>query len=148
MLKQERMSYLKQFDSVYPIERIISSLSYLTAGMVGFIWLIIAALLKKSVRSFLMYHIMQSIFISIAYYIFIQLYKLVYIAFAKIPIINAFMFIINSILMSPIQYIFGLSLLQAFTSSVIVYLVCTSFMGMYSYLPWISNIIKSNTGTR
>lgn len=142
------MIYLKPSNSVYTIERIISALSYLTAGMAGFIWLIIAAIFKKSIRSFLMYHIMQSIFISIAYYIFIELYKLIYIAFAKIPIINSLLFLLNSMLMSPIPFLFGLSLLQAITTAVIIYLVLTSFMGLYSYIPWISNIIKTNTGNR
>lgn len=142
------MIYLKPSNSVYTIERIISALSYLTAGMAGFIWLIIAAIFKKSIRSFLMYHIMQSIFISIAYYIFIELYKLIYIAFAKIPIINSLLFLLNSMLMSPIPFLFGLSLLQAITTTVIIYLVLTSFMGLYSYIPWISNIIKTNTGNR
>ena len=42
----------------YPIERIISAGTYLTAGGVGFVWLIIAALSRKTVTKFLMYHIL------------------------------------------------------------------------------------------
>ncbi len=139
---------MRQSDYINPLERIISALSYLTAGMAGFIWLIIAALLKKHIKSFLMYHIMQSIFISIAYYIFIELYKLVFVAFAKIPLINAFIFLINSFLNNPLPIFWGLSFLQVLTSLVIIYLTTTSFMGLYSYIPLVSDIIKGNTRDR
>ena len=56
-----------QTSNPFPIEKILSALSYITAGGVGFVWLIIAAVTKKIVRPFLMYHIMQSIFISILF---------------------------------------------------------------------------------
>ena len=39
----------------------------------------------------------------------------------------------------------GLSLIQLFTTTIILYLAITSGMGLYSYLPWISDIIKGNT---
>lgn len=136
---------MRPASSVYPIEKIISALSYLTAGMAGFIWLCIAALLKKSVRSFLMFNIMQSIFLSIAYYIFIQLYKLIFIVLVKIPIINALAFFINQFIFAPLPIFWGMSLLQIFTTGVIIYLVSTSLLGVYSYIPWVSNIIRGNT---
>jgi len=130
------------------MERIISAASYLTAGMVGFIWLIIAALLRKTVKSFLMFHIMQSIFISIAYFLFIKLYQLVFIILVKIPLINSLLLFFNSIVFNPLPIFWGMSLIQLFTSTVIIYLVITSFMGMYSYIPYVSDIIKTNTGNK
>ena len=50
-------------------ERILSSLSYLTSGMVGFVWLIITHLQGKSLSSFARFHIFQSIFLSIILYV-------------------------------------------------------------------------------
>ena len=133
---------------MYPIERIISALTYLTAGMAGFVWWIIAIIFKKGVRPFLIYHIMQSIFISIAYFIFLELYKLVFIIFAKIPLINSLFFMFNSVINGPISLFYGYSLLQIFTTAVVLYLSVTSFMGYYSYIPWVSDIINGNTGRR
>lgn len=139
---------MKQSNSVNPLERVLAAASYLTAGMVGFVWWIIAILIKKRVKPFLIYHIMQSIFISIAYFILIELYKLVYIIFAKIPLINALMFFFNSLINNPLPLFWGLSMLQVFTTSILIYLAATSFMGMYSYIPWVSDIIDINTGRK
>ena len=126
----------------YPIERILSAGTYLTAGGVGFVWLIIAALSRKTVTKFLMYHIMQSIFISIAFYLLTILGKLVYVVLYKIQLINAIPYLINM----PLPFLFDLSLVQPFTTTVILYLAITSGMGYFSYLPWVSDIIKGNTG--
>lgn len=131
-----------------PIEKIISAASYLTAGMAGFIWIIVAAFMKKNIKSFLMYHIMQSIFLSIAYFLFMELYKLTFIAFAKIPLFNVLIFFINGLLFNPLPIFWGLSLLQVLTSGIILYLAVTSFMGMYSYVPFVSDIIRGNTNTK
>lgn len=123
----------------YTIERLISTASYLTAGFAGFIWMIIAALLKKQIRPFLMYHIMQSIFLSITFFLVSQLAGLVYVILYKIPVINAIPYLLN------MPLFFGLSVIQTFTTTIILYLAITSAMGLYSYLPWISDIIKGNT---
>lgn len=128
-----------QFNKPYAIERLLSAGTYLTAGFVGFVWLIIAALLKKQVRPFLMYHIMQSIFLSIAFFLISQLAGLVYVILYKIPLINAIPYLLN------MPLFFGLSVIQVFTTTIILYLAITSAMGLYSYLPWISDIIKGNT---
>ena len=135
---------MQRSNDLYPIERILSALTYLTAGMAGFIWMIIAALLKKRVTPFLMYHIMQSIFLSIAYFILTKLCSLVYIILYKIPLINAMPYIINM----PIPIAFGLSIIQILTTSVLLYLAITSFMGAYSYFPWVSDIINQNLGRK
>ena len=124
----------------YPIERILSAGTYLTAGGVGFAWLIIAAIAKKRVTSFLMYHIMQSIFISILFFLLSILGELIYVVLYRIPLINAIPYYINM----PISIAFGLSIIQLISTSVILYLATTSAMGYYSYLPWVSDIIKGN----
>ena len=135
------MIWLQTSKKIFPIERIISAATYLTAGGVGFVWLIIAAFLRKRVTPFLMYHIMQSIFISLLLYIVSLLGNLLFVILYKIPIINAIPYFLNL----PIAFLFGLSIIQVFTTTIILYLAITSGMGYYSYLPWVSNIIKGNT---
>ena len=124
----------------YPIERILSAGTYLTAGGVGFVWLIIAAVMRKQVTPFLMYHIMQSIFISITFFLLSVLGELVYVILYKIPLINIIPYLINT----PIPIALGLSLVQLITTTIILYLAITSALGYYSYLPWFSDIIKGN----
>ena len=138
----ERKKQLQHSNEVYPIERILSAATYLTAGMAGFIWMIIAAIAKKRVTPFLMYHIMQSIFLSIAYFLITQLCGLLFIILYRIPLINAIPYLINM----PIPIVFGLSIIQVVTTSVLLYLAITSFMGQYSYFPWVSDIINKNLG--
>ena len=122
------------------IERILSAASYFTAGGVGFVWLIIAALIKKTVTPFLMYHILQSIFISIGFFIITKLFEFIWIIIYRIPYLNAIPYLFNF----PLPFAFGLSIIQLFTSFIILYLGITSFMGLYSYLPYVSNIINGN----
>ena len=95
-----------------------------------------------------MFHILQSIFISIAYFLFIELYKLVFIVLVKIPLLNSIFLFFNGLVFNPLPILWGMSLMQVFTSLVILYLTVTSFMGQYSYIPYVSDIIKRNTGGR
>ena len=50
-------------------ERIIAVLSYVTSGIVGIIWLLLATITKSNLKPFLKYHIMQSIFLMLLYYL-------------------------------------------------------------------------------
>lgn len=131
-------------NQTYPIERLISAATYLTAGGVGFVWLILAAFMKKRVTPFVMYHIMQSIFLSILFFLLSILGELIFVILYRIPLINAIPYLINM----PLPFIFGLSIVQFITTSVILYLAITSGMGYYSYIPWVSDIIKVNTGQK
>ena len=135
---------MQRSNEIYPIERVLSAATYFTAGLVGFVWMIIAALMKKRVTPFLMYHIMQSIFLAIAYFLLSQLCGLVYVILYRIPLINAIPYIINM----PIPIVFGLSILQLITTSVLLYLAISSFMGYFSYFPWVSDIIDKNLGRK
>ena len=135
---------MQRSNDVYPIERVLSAATYFTAGLVGFVWMIVAALMKKRVTPFLMYHIAQSIFLSIAYFLLAQLCGLVFVIVYRIPFINAIPYIINM----PIPIAFGLSILQLVTTTVLLYLAISSFMGYYSYFPWVSDIIDKNLGRK
>lgn len=128
-------------DNPYPIERILSAATYLTVGWAGAIWLIIAAVLRKKVTKFLMYHILQSIFLTLLYVVIQIIMFCIGNIIGHIPIIKNIPLLINM----PIPIAFNLSLIQVFTTSIILYLTITSYMGYYSYLPWVSDVIKGNT---
>lgn len=129
---------------IYPIEKIISAASYITAGGAGFVWLIIAAILKRHVTPFLLYHILQSIFLSILYFLIATFAELIYVILYRIPVINAIPYLANM----PIPLFYGLSIIQVFTTTIILYLAITAGMGLYSYIPWVSDIINTNTGRK
>jgi len=122
-------------------ERLIAVATYASTGLVGFVWMIYAAFTKKIIRPFLMYHIMLSIFISLAYYIAFNLLILIGNILSWIPFIRAIagkLFILLNI-----SIVGHFSVLQLFTTSVLAYLMITAFCGKYSYLPWFSDVIKS-----
>lgn len=135
---------MQKYNEPYPVEKIISAATYMTAGGAGFIWLIIAAILKKSVRPFLMYHIFQSIFLSILYFLLTIFTNLLLVILLKIPFISYLIGKLVYYLIVPLPFILNLSIMQTLTTSVIAYLAITAYLGYYSYIPWVSDIIKRN----
>lgn len=138
------MISLQRYNNPYPIEKIISAATYLTAGGAGFVWLIIAAVMKKTVRPFLMYHIFQSIFISILFFLIKIFVELLLMILLKIPFINLLIGKIVYFMIVPIPFILNLSIIQTCTTAIILYLAITAFMGYFSYIPWVSDVIKGN----
>ena len=135
-------SYRLNPDKPYFMEKLVSALSYLTMGFVGFIYLVIVILTKKNLKPFLKYHIFQSIFISIGYYLLTIFIGLVCNILLFIPLINKITTMI--LYYTTINIIFGCSIIGLFVYAVLFYLVITSFQGKYSYSPWVSDIIKMN----
>lgn len=129
-------------NTPYLIERIIASLSYMTMGMVGFIWLIIGLFTKASLKPFLKYHIFQSIFISLGFAVLSIFVGWISNILSFIPFINKLVAQINFLLNMPL--IFDYSILQTVIYVFLIYLAITSFVGKFSYIPWISDIIDQN----
>lgn len=124
------------------IEKIIAILSYLTFGLVGFFWLLLAFFTKNNLRPFLKYHIFQSIFISFLFYILSLFLGLIMNILCFIPIVNQIILQLTFYLNAPL--LLGSSLIQLVIYAIIAYLVLTSAQGQFSYLPWVSDIIKYN----
>ena len=129
-------------ETPYLIERIVAALSYLTMGMVGFVWLIIGLFTNARLKPFLQYHIFQSIFISLGFAVLSSLVGWVSNLLSVIPFINKVVAQINFLLNMPL--IFDYSLLQTAIYAFLAYLAITSFMGRFSYIPWVSDIIDQN----
>lgn len=117
-------------NTPYLIERIIASLSYMTMGMVGFIWLIIGLFTKASLKPFLKYHIFQSIFISLGFAVLSIFVGWVSNILSFIPFINKLVAQINFLLNMPL--IFDYSILQTVIYVFLIYLAVTSFVGKFS----------------
>lgn len=124
------------------VERIVAPLSYLTMGMVGFIWLIIGLFTKARLKPFLQYHIFQSIFIALAFTIIAMLIGWLSNILSIIPIINKIVAQITFLLNMPI--ILGYSFIQAVLYIFLFYLAIQAYRGKYSYVPWVSEIIDHN----
>lgn len=126
----------------FMIERIVAGLSYLTMGFAGFIWLIIGLIRKTHLTQFLQYHIFQSIFISIGYVLLCLILGFLLNILSMIPFINILAAQIALFFNAPV--IFGYSIIQTAIYILLFYLAITSFMGIYSRIPWVSNIIDQN----
>ena len=124
------------------IEKAIASLSYITFGFVGFLWMLIGVFTKSKLRPYLQYHIFQSIFISIAYFLLGAFLGLIMNILSIIPFVNQLVLQFTFYLNAPL--LVGFSLIQVVVYAIIFYLVVTCCQGRYSYLPWISDIIKAN----
>ncbi len=129
-------------DKPYMIEKIIAGCSYLTMGFVGFIWLIIGLIRGSHLTKFLQYHIFQSIFISIGYVLLCAICGLLINLLSMIPFVNIVAAQITLFFNAP--YIFGYSIIQTAIYILLFYLAITSFMGIYSRIPWVSGIIDHN----
>lgn len=129
-------------NSPYLIERIVAALSYITMGMAGFIWLIIGLFTQARLKPFLQYHIFQSIFLSLAFVVISMFIGWASNLLSFIPLINKLVAQISFLLNMP--FLFNYSVIQIGIYGFLIYLAFTSFMGKYSYIPWISDIIESN----
>ncbi len=135
---------MKNSNRPYMIERLIAASTYLSMGMVGFVWIIFCAITKNNLRSFLKYHIFQSFFLIMALFLLNIFVSFVVSILGIIPFINILVYKILFFFTAPI--LAGLSIASLVMLALMFYLVFTSLQGKYSYIPWISNIIDSNVG--
>ena len=130
-------------DSIGIFDRIISFLSYITAGWGGMIVLVVMYFRKKTPSHFLRYNAMQSIFISLLYFIIAMGLGLILKFLSYIPFINYLVAQIAFFFNRPL--LLDYSLIQLFTTCLIAYLSISSLFGIYPRVYWISkNIIDRN----
>lgn len=132
--------YNQEQAKPYVIERIVAALTYPTTGIIGIIWLIIGMITKSAPRKFTLYHIYQSIFLSLAYIILDYLVRLLANMLSFIPLLNRLVAQILFWFNMPV--LFEYSIVQIFVYALLIYLTITAFMGLYSYIPVVSDNIK------
>ena len=123
------------------MEKFIAATSYIFP-MAGFVVIILAALMKKDMKPFLKYHIYQSIFISILVFLVIYGLQFAMNLISYIPIIKNIVSMITFMLNTPI--LLGFSVVTFGYFVFILYLIIGVLKGSDSYVPWVSDIIKSN----
>ena len=124
------------------MEKLIAVLSYISSGWVGFFWLLIALVTKNGIRPYLKYHIFQSIFISFLFFLLGAFLGLIMNIISVVPGLGVIAMQVTYFFNAPI--FFGFSAIQSFMIALMIYLVVTCFQGRFSYVPWISDIIKAN----
>lgn len=132
-----------QISNITLFEKIIAVLNYLTFGLAGFIYLILAALKKCKVTTFLQYHIFLTFFLVILYFLATVLLSLIVQILSLIPFINVLVLKILFYFNAPIilgKYSIVTGAIELFK----FYLCATAFLGAYTYVPWASNIIRAN----
>ncbi len=131
-------------QSVSLWDRFVSVATYFTFGMAGLIWLIASFLIfKKTVTQFCAYHIYQSIFIAVILAVLGMFFDIAYSFTSQIPYIGSFIqYAYVYLVRTPIYFTF--SLIHFVIFLFLVYLSFGAVLGKYSYLPFISDVIKSN----
>lgn len=132
--------YKQEQAKPYLIERIVAALTYPTTGIIGVIWLILGMITKSAPRKFTLYHIYQSIFLSIAFLVLDYLVKITANLLSFIPFVNRLVAQLLFLFNMPV--LFGYSIIQIFVYSLLIYLTITAFLGMYSFIPIVSANIK------
>ena len=128
-------------ERVSVLEKLIAGINYISFGMVGFIYMIINAIRGGRMSVFLQYHIFQSFFLVMFYFLIGVFVSLVAQILSFIPFIN--ILVLKLLFYFNAPFFFGkYSVISGTVSLIIVYLVLTSVQGQYSYIPWVSDIIK------
>jgi hypothetical protein len=125
-------------------DRLISAGSYMTMGLVGFVWLIVVSLQKGVLKTFLKYHIFQSIFITVLVAIFNILIGIFLKYALLIPVAGDVVALIVGFLT---MVVFGdMSIIHLLFSLIVLYFAITALLGKYSYFPWISDNVRQLVG--
>lgn len=134
------------YSNPLPVEKAIGVLTYMTGGMVGFLWLILGAILRQRLKPFMMFHVYQSIFLSLLFAFIGYALEFVFFLISKIPYVGNMVAALGVLLTIPLLkfYIFNISILTLLMMTFIVYLSVGVVLGKLSYVPWVSGIIRQN----
>ena len=130
-----------RYNSPSLFEKMVASASYIFP-LVGFVFVIITALLKKDMKAFLKYHIFQSIFIAFTLWIVVSGLGFLMKFVSYIPGVKNVVGIITFFLNTPLFY--GFSIITFLYFLFVIYLIIGVLRGSDSYVPWISDVIKTN----
>ena len=123
-------------------DRIISVISYVTAGWVGLIYMVILYFMKKPASLFLRYNIFQSIFISFFYFLLCMIFGFISNILLQIPLINALVSWFILLFNRPI--IFEYSAIQALVTGLFIYMSVVALLGKMPRVYWVSRIIDKS----
>lgn len=123
-------------------DRIISVISYVTAGWVGLIYMVILYFMNKPASLFLRYNIFQSIFISFFYFLLCMIFGFISNILLQIPLINALVSWFILLFNRPV--IFEYSAIQTLVMGLFIYMSVMALMGKMPRVYWVSRIIDKS----
>lgn len=123
-------------------DRIISVISYVTAGWFGLIYMVILYFVRKPASLFLRYNIFQSIFISFFYFLLCMIFGFISNILLQIPLINALVSWFILLFNRPV--IFEYSAIQAFVMGLFIYMSVVALLGKMPRVYWVSKIIDKS----
>lgn len=123
-------------------DKILSCLTYLTAGWFGIFTLIALYFLKKKPTKFIRFNIMQSIFVAILFFIVSLLLGWTLKILSYIPFLN---YIVAYISFQFTRAVFlDYSIVQTFMIGLTLYMAGFSLFGKYPKVYWVSDVIAGN----
>ncbi len=139
------MKSLQNFREHYStpsiFDRLIAAVNYFTFGLIGFIWLILNAIRGGRMSGFIQYHIFQSFFLVMFYWLLKVFSAMIAQILSFIPFVN--ILVIKIIVYFNTPFFFGrYSIVSGTVSLIVLYLILTSIQGKFSYIPWVSDVIK------
>lgn len=123
-------------------DRIISVISYVTAGWAGLIYMVILYFVGKPASLFLRYNIFQSIFISFFYFLLCMIFGFISNILLQIPLINALVSWFILLFNRPV--IFEYSAIQSFVMGLFIYMSVVALLGKMPRVYWVSKIIDKS----
>ena len=129
----------KESYNISIVDRVMSAVSYVTAGWGGLFYCIFLYILKKHISNFVRFNVVQSIFFAIAYFVLSMLLNLTFSLLSHIPIIQVVVAWIELIFFTP--HLFGLSILQLFVYVFLFYFVIMSLLGRYPMIYKLSKML-------
>lgn len=127
------------------VDRIVSVLTYYTMGIFGLIWLVFSALTKRRISSFLAFNLYQSMFILAIISIFSLVYNIALNILSVVPFIGQ-MFIKLDIFLNQTPLYFTFTITGLIFTIFVTYLALLALLGKKPYVPYVSEIIKTNFG--
>ena len=125
-----------RYDSVGIFDRLVSFLSYITAGWGGMSALVILYIRKKNPSRFLRYNAFQSIFISVIFFIISYGLELILKFLSLIPFLNYIVAYISLQFTKPVFFEYSLG--QMFITGLTLYMAIFALLGKYPRVYWIS----------
>jgi hypothetical protein len=132
---------MRRRRSVGIVDRLVSFLSYISAGWFGMIYCIVLFVGKKSPSMFVRYNVFQSIFISLLYFVLSFGFGLLLKFLSYIPFLNYIVATITFQFNRPV--IFDYSFIQAFMIGLTIYMAVISILGRRPRVFWVSRIIDN-----
>lgn len=134
------------FFKVSPIEKIISILSYITMGIIGLVWLLIAHFSKKKLRYFLMFNIVQSMIIAIFLAILKLTLNIIFSILSIVPFINIIAAKLNyiisvKILIFPILNL-SFNVIEIILYILLIYIIMGVLTSRIFYIPYLTSLIS------